>query len=106
MTIYVGNGFSPNMVGDEAQIHIKTTTKQVFMNACKEGKSIIGHPEIAEHFNVPMNRVNIQLVCGDVLYVVSPRQRLKTEDYQYVSDENDYIYKRISVVKQWRRHYD
>ena len=106
MTTYVGNGFSPNMIKDSAVVEIEATTRQAFCKACKGGRSIIGHPEIAEKFNVPMNRKNITLECGDTLYVVSPRQRLKTEEYEYVSDESQYIYKKIHVIRQGRKHYD
>lgn len=106
MTTYIANGFSPNMIRDNAVVEFKTTTKQAFMDACKDGKSIVGHPEIAEKFHVPLNRVTVELECGDTLYVVSPRQRLKTEQYEFISDEEQYQYKRIHIMKLERRNYD
>lgn len=104
---YVGNGFSMGMVPDE-QVYIKvdTITKKQFMNASTHAKSIIGHPEIAENFNLPLNRESITLQKGDILYIVSPTRRLKEGEivengttYTFVPESMGYTYKQIQILK-------
>jgi len=102
---YIGNAFSINMIPDEAIISIKTITKTQFIRAGKHAKSIIGHPEIADLFNLKLNREGISLKKGDMLYIVTPSQRLhqkeRVEDgaaYRFVPESEGYTYKIVQVL--------
>lgn len=97
MTTYVANGFSLNMIEGKATLIKEPVHKEQFLKACKTGKSIIGHPEIAETFNVELNRETVKLDYGDIVYVVSPRQRLKTEQYTFIEESEGYCYNRVIV---------
>ena len=101
---YIGNAFSINMI-DEGEIKITNISKQDFINAGKTATSIVGHPEIAELFNLKLNRTSIYLTKGDVLFVVSPKIRpmenQKVESgtkYEFVPENMGYVYKKVEVL--------
>lgn len=107
---YIGNAFSPAMIkGDEGDVLIKITTisKKQYMNAREHSKSIVGHPEIAEIFDLPLNRESVYLGKGDILYIVLPERRQKTGEkvtdgakYEFVPESEGYTYKQIQVLEQ------
>lgn len=98
--IYVSNAFSPSMIKGVATITLEEIPKEDFVNACKVGISIVGHPEIAKHFNVEFNRIGINLYEGDILYIVTPTFRQNKERYEFVPEEEGYTYRKITVEKQ------
>lgn len=101
---YIGNAFSPSMIRGDALIRIEAITREEFCNKRYDAISIIGHPEIAEHFGLKLNRQSILLYPGDELYIVMPRVRpyenKRVENgakYEFVPEEKGYIYKKITV---------
>jgi hypothetical protein len=101
---YIGNGFSVNMIEDEATITINNITKEEFMEQLKEGYSVVGHPEIAEHFGVALNRESITLQPDDYLFIVTTNKRPnegKTvengDKYQFIPEDDGWIYKMVYV---------
>ena len=64
----IGNAFSLQMLIDPlATIMVYPIHKdEIPFDECE---SAIGHQDLADHLGVPMNRVNIRLHQGDVLYV-------------------------------------
>lgn len=105
--IYIGNGFSVAMLREDAMIKITTITKQDFLEAGQQAYSIIGHPEIAENFNLRLNRETVTLTDGDVLYVVTPMRRPHAGElvengakYTFVPESEGYTYKKITVFSQ------
>ena len=104
MTTYIGNAFSPNMVGNN-MVKFELISKDEFIKAGKSSISVAGHPEIAEKFNLELNRTSIKLGVGDVLYTVSPATRpnegKRVEDgdkYHFIPEELGYEYRKITVV--------
>ena len=105
---YIGNGFSMGMISDESVlISVDTISKKRFMNASRHAKSIIGHPEIAEVFGLPLNRESITLRKGDILYIVSPTTRPKAGQlvengatYQFIPESEGYTYKQIQILER------
>ena len=97
MTIYISNAFSPNMIRGNALLKFTEVTKHDFIQAGKVATSVIGHPEIAEHFNLEYNRIGITLHPGDVLYIVTPNNRPSAEMYTYIEEDKGWTYRRIEV---------
>ena len=72
--IYIGNAFSLQMVGETfpCQVSINEVTSS---EVPQEGTSCIGHVDTAQVVSnilgvtIPMNRINVSLKRGDVLYV-------------------------------------
>lgn len=102
---YIGNAFSVNMISEDMLISVKTITKKQFLRAGTHAKSIIGHPEIAEQFNLPLNRESITLKKGDMLYIVTPAKRQKVGEvvesgtkYEFVPESEGYTYKVIQAI--------
>lgn len=105
---YIGNAFSPAMFKKEEGdilVSIKTITEHQFMKARHHAKSVIGHPELAEHFDLPLNRESVYLKRGDMLYIVLPSTRYKAgqKDVKYGDDDPydtsiEFIYKLIQVL--------
>jgi hypothetical protein len=64
----IGNAFSLQMLIDTvANIQVDPIAKEeIAFNECE---SAIGHQDLADHLNVPMNRTNIKLSSKDTLYV-------------------------------------
>ncbi len=100
MTIYISNAFSPNMIRGNAKIQINEETKKDFIKAGKIATSIIGHPEIAEHFGLELNRIGITLDKGDVLHIVTPNQRPSAEMYTFIEEDQGWTYRRIEVLQE------
>ena len=108
MVKYIGNGFSMGMIPNEdILISVKTITKTQFIKAGNHAKSIIGHPEIAEIFDLPLNRESITLKKGDILYIVSPSTRPKANQmvengarYEFIPEEMGYTYKQIQILEK------
>ena len=107
MVKYIGNAFSVNMIDGDGTITIKTITKNQFMKAGNHAKSIIGHPEIAKNFNLPLNRESITLKKGDQLFVVTPATRPMANQevangatYNFIPEEEGYTYKVIQVLEK------
>ncbi len=102
---YIGNAFSLGMTPyEEVTIKVQTITKKEFVEAGKTAYSVIGHPEIAEQFQLPLNRESITLEIGDVMYVVNPRRRpdegLTVENgakYTFIPESEGYVYKRVTL---------
>lgn len=101
---YIGNAFSPNMV-DEGTIKIEKINKNEFIEASKDSKSVIGHPEISKLFNLELNRESIYLNKGDILYVVVPSKRPMENKivenggkYEFIPESEGYTYKKITVL--------
>lgn len=101
---YIGNAFSINMIDGDGTITVKTITKNQFVKAGNHAKSIIGHPEIAKLFGLPLNRESITLKKGDMLYVVTPASRPMAHQivengakYEFVPESQGYTYKVIQV---------
>lgn len=98
MSVYVGNAFSPNMVGDGVTVRFTLVTKDEYLEAAVGGYCVIGHPEIASALGLPFNREHISLAVGDVLYVVSPSHRPKTELYDFVPEAKGWLYRKCEVL--------
>ena len=105
MTNYIGNAFSASMVGNNLA-KFEKITKGDFVKAGKTAKSVVGHPEIAQLFGLELNRESISLKAGDVLYIVTPAQRLmagKTVEngakYEFVPEEQGYVYKKVTILE-------
>lgn len=107
---YIGNAFSPAMIkkaeGD-VFISIKTISKQQFMKVRSHAKSIIGHPELAEYFNLTLNRESIYLKPGDMLYIALPSKRYKEGEIVMYGDvepfdvkNTDFTFKLIQVLEK------
>ena len=107
---YIGNAFSPAMIkkteGDVI-ISIKTISKQQFMKAKNHAKSIIGHPELAEYFDLTLNRESISLKRGDMLYIALPSKRYKEGKIimyggseQFNVQNADFTFKLIQVLEK------
>lgn len=96
---YVGNAFSPNMVPDGTAVRFEKLTKSEFLRAAKGCYSCIGHPEIADALGLEYNRTNIDLLPGDVLYIVTPGHRPKNELYTFVPERHGWIYRRCEVLE-------
>ncbi len=106
---YIGNAFSMSMIKDyeTVLISVKNITKSQFIKAGNHAKSIIGHPEIAELFDLPLNRESITLRKGDILYIVTPNQRPKANQmvengarYTFIPENEGYLYKQIQVLEK------
>ena len=105
---YIGNAFSPAMFKKEEGdilVSIKTITERQFMKARNHAKSIIGHPELAEHFGLELNRESVCLTRGDMLYIALPSIRYKAgkKNVKYGDDDPydtsiEFIYKLIQVL--------
>ncbi len=102
---YISNAFAASMI-NEGTVKFEKISKEMFINAGKTSKSIIGHPEIAQHFNLELNRESITLEKGDVLFVVTPSKRpmegKMVEDgakYQFITEDEGYEYRKITVVE-------
>jgi len=96
---YIGNGFSVNMLSKDATIRIENITKQEFIQAGETAESCIGHEDIANLFGLKYNRCNIRLYRGDILYLVTPAKRSKTDGYKFIPEMEGYVYKRIQVIE-------
>ena len=88
-------------------ISVKNITKKQFINAGQHAKSIIGHPEIAELFQLPLNRESITLNKGDILYIVTPSQRPQAGQYMengarynFIPENEGYLYKQVQVLEK------
>ena len=107
---YIGNAFSPAMINDEdGSVHLVITsiTKSQFLKVRDKCKSIMGHPEIAEYFDLPFNRESIRLHRGDILYIVLPLHRYRAgeqvkygDKYEFIPEEQGYTYKMIQVLEK------
>lgn len=102
---YIGNAFSINMIPEDGVLSVKTITKNQFIRAGTHAKSIMGHPEIAKIFGLPLNRESITLKKGDMLYVVMPENRQKINQvvpsgatYNFVPESEGYTYKVVQVL--------
>ena len=95
---YISNAFSPNMIDDEGVVRITRIDKEEFVRAGEYANSVIGHPEIAEHFGLEYNRQNIALLPGDVLYIVTPGHRPKNQCYTFVPEREGWVYRKIEVL--------
>ena len=91
----------------DATINIKNINKKMFLDMIPYAKSICGHPEIAEHLSIKLNRESITLHQGDVLYIVLPASRpnagQRVEDgakYKFISEDEGYVYKMITVLNE------
>jgi hypothetical protein len=64
----IGNAFSLQMLIDSvADVQVSPINKEeIPFNECQ---SAIGHQDLADYLNVPMNRVNTKLSNNDILYV-------------------------------------
>jgi hypothetical protein len=85
-------------------IRVETISKQEFVDAGRTAYSVIGHPEIAEMFGLPLNRESVTLERGDVMYVVNPSRRpnegMTVENgckYQFIPESEGYVYKRVTL---------
>lgn len=75
--IYIANAFSLQMLPDGLQIWVTPVTPESVADRCSDTpwSSIVGHADTAAvisrqlGFEVPHNRVSIELKPGDVLYV-------------------------------------
>lgn len=105
---YIGNAFSPAMIreSDDVLVSIRTITENQFRKVRNHAKSVIGHPELAEYFDLPLNRETVRLKKGDMLYIVLPSRRHKEGRVVHYGDErgkydvknNNFVYKIIQVV--------
>ena len=102
---YIGNAFSLGMTPyEEVNIRVETISKEDFCRAGRTAYSVIGHPEIAEMFGLPLNRESVTLERGDVMYVVNPMRRpnagMTVENgckYQFIPESEGYVYKRVTL---------
>lgn len=102
---YIGNAFSLGMTPyEEVNIRVETISKEDFCRAGRTAYSVIGHPEIAEIFRLPLNRESITLNKGDTMYVVNPARRpnegLTVEDgtkYTFIPESEGYVYKKVTL---------
>lgn len=99
MTNYISNAFSPNMIEDEGVVRITRVDKEAFVKAGEYCNSVIGHPEIAEAFGLEYNRENIALLPGDVLFVVTPGHRPKSQLGTFIPESKGWIYRKIEVLR-------
>lgn len=109
---YVGNAFSPAMFKKEEGdilISIKTITEHQYRKAATHAKSVIGHPELAEYFDLPLNRETVYLKRGDILYIALPHRRHREgeivrygdgEKEPYDVENTQFIYKQVQVLEK------
>ena len=107
---YIGNAFSPAMFREsegDIIVSIKTITENQFLKVREHAKSVIGHPELAEYFQLPLNRETVHLKRGDMLYIALPRRRykegqtVKYGDVEHYDVENtDFVYKLVQVLEK------
>lgn len=106
---YIGNAFSPSMIKDsegDVLILMRNITENQFRKIGDHAKSCIGHPELAEHFNLPFNRETIHLKKGDMLYIVLPKRRYREgeivrygdDKINYEPDKTDFTFKVIQIL--------
>lgn len=88
---YIINGFSTKMLRRKTDTKIKVET--VFELDVELEKdeciSAIGHHNIAEHLDVPRNRMSIMLEKGDIAYLVESR---------LINNQELYDYRRLTVI--------
>ena len=82
---YIINGFSTKMLRKnvDAKIKVETVFELDVELEKDECVSAIGHYNIAEHLDVPRNRMSIMLEKGDIAYLVESRQMNNHELYDY-----------------------
>ena len=104
-TVYVGNGFAPSMIMDSARIKMKTISEEEFTKGIENAHSIVGHPEISKEYSIELNREEITLHKGDILYVVSPLHRPAKGEvvanggvYKYIPKSEGHKYCKIEVL--------
>lgn len=92
------------MISRDCIIAIHNIDKEIFIEAKKGAKSIVGHPEIAEQFDLELNRESISLEAGDELYVVTLSKRQNENKavgdgmkYEFVPEEKEYKYMKVTV---------
>lgn len=106
---YIGNAFSPAMFKEEDRdmmVNIKTITKHQYLKVRDHAKSVIGHPELAEYFELPLNRETVHLRKGDQLYVALPKKRYREGEsvrygeplVEFRPEEYEFVYKLIQVL--------
>lgn len=88
---YIINGFSPKMFKKNSDVTIKVEPMfELELELEKEDcVSAIGHYNIAEHLDVPRNRMSIMLEKGDIAYLVESR---------LINNQENYSYKRLTVM--------
>jgi hypothetical protein len=70
MTKYVGTAFSMQMSeGGVGLIEYVEISEQTFRKLMAGAVSYVGHKDMAEFLGVPVNRENLTLKDGDVLYL-------------------------------------
>lgn len=70
MTKYVGTAFSMQMIqGGVGLLEYCQISEETFRKLVQGAVSFIGHKDMAEHLGVPVNRGNLILEDGDVLYL-------------------------------------
>lgn len=74
---YIGNAFSAAMIEEELSVHFIPITENQYLRQRDHAKSIIGHPELAEYFDLPYNRETVRLKVGDELYIAIPKRRYR-----------------------------
>ena len=105
---FIGNAFSPAMFLDkDITVSIKDITDKQYRKAGQHAKSVIGHPELAEYFDLPLNRETVHLKRGDQLYIALPKrrykegQKVKIGDTEHYDTKNtDFIFKLVQVLEK------
>lgn len=70
MTRYIGTAYSMQMInGGAGLLQYYEISEETFRKLIKGAKSYVGHKDMAEFLGVPMNRGNIKLDDGDILYL-------------------------------------
>lgn len=95
---YLLNGFSTKMLEYRRKGHIvvfEDIKEKEFYEHREDAVSAIGHRELAEKYEVPLNRFNILLKQGDEAYIVTYRSGRKN-----AIDNSHYapMYQRVSVI--------
>jgi len=67
--MYIGNAFSLQMVSRDHLHRVRITPCAAPVKDGIEWTSCVGHADTAEILGVPMNRISVTLMPGDVLFV-------------------------------------
>lgn len=70
MTKYVGTAYSMQMInGGRGLLRYDEISESTFRKHIQGAVSYVGHKDMADYYGVPVNRENLTLEDGDVLYL-------------------------------------
>lgn len=103
MTFYVTNAISINMLMkliDNIGSCRLTITPSTYQEMKQDRPfSFIGHEEVAKALHYPLNRKNLSLTRGDVLYVALEGETRNSENFEFkILNPTEYLIYRVDVL--------